>query len=83
MATGPTPTSSPSKRASQSPIGLAAELAKTIEARLLADWLELVEGEDVGVGPVATLAEAAAQLGRSPSAAGSANRSGRRSSSSG
>jgi alpha-methylacyl-CoA racemase len=62
---------------------LAAELAETIATRPMADWLELVEGEDVGVGPVATLAEAAAQLGRSPSTAGSANRSGRRSSSSG
>ena len=62
---------------------VAEELAQTIVAKALADWLELVEGEDVGVGPVATLAEAAAQLGRSPSAAGSANRSGNRSSSSG
>jgi alpha-methylacyl-CoA racemase len=63
--------------------GLAAELAGTIAASRLAELLELVEGEDVGVGPVATLEEAAAQLGGSPSAAGSANRSGRRSSSSG
>jgi len=62
---------------------LAAELAEAFAAKPLASWLELVEGEDVGVGPVATLEEAAAQLGRSPSAAGSANRSGRRSSSSG
>jgi alpha-methylacyl-CoA racemase len=63
--------------------GLAAELAGTIAASRLAELLELVEGEDVGVGPVATLEEAAAQLGRSPSAAGSANRSGKRSSNSG
>jgi alpha-methylacyl-CoA racemase len=62
---------------------LAAELAATIAARPMGEWLGLFEGEDVGVGPVATLAEAAAQLGRSPSAAGSANRSGSRSSSSG
>jgi crotonobetainyl-CoA:carnitine CoA-transferase CaiB-like acyl-CoA transferase len=62
---------------------LAAELAEAFGAKPLASWLELVEGEDVGVGPVATLDEAAAQLGRSPSAAGSANRSGRRASSSG
>ena len=62
---------------------LAAELAATIAARPMGDWLARFEGEDVGVGPVATLAEAAAQLGRSPSAAGSANRSGSRSSSSG
>ena len=61
---------------------LAEELAGTFAARPLGHWLELVEGEDVGVGPVATLAEAAAQLGRRPSAAGSANRSGNRSSSS-
>jgi crotonobetainyl-CoA:carnitine CoA-transferase CaiB-like acyl-CoA transferase len=63
--------------------GLARELAATLAAKPLAEWLELVEGEDVGVGPVATLEEAAAQLGRSPSAAGSANRSGSRSSTSG
>jgi alpha-methylacyl-CoA racemase len=62
---------------------LAAELAETFAAKPLTSWLELFEGEDVSVGPVATLEEAAAQLGRSPSAAGSANRSGRRSSSSG
>lgn len=62
---------------------LAAELAEAFAAKPLTSWLELFEGEDVSVGPVATLEEAAAQLGRSPSAAGSANRSGRRSSSSG
>jgi alpha-methylacyl-CoA racemase len=57
---------------------LAAELAEAFAARPLATWLELFDGEDVSVGPVATLEEAAAQLGRRPSAAGSANRSGRR-----
>ena len=62
---------------------LAEELAEAFAAKPLATWLELFDGEDVSVGPVATLEEAAAQLGRSPSAAGSANRSGRRSGSSG
>jgi crotonobetainyl-CoA:carnitine CoA-transferase CaiB-like acyl-CoA transferase len=43
---------------------LADELAEAFSARPLAAWLELFEGEDVGVGPVATLEEAAATLGR-------------------
>ncbi len=51
---------------------LAEELAETFATKPLAAWLELFDGEDVSVGPVATLEEAAAQLGRSPSAAGSA-----------
>jgi crotonobetainyl-CoA:carnitine CoA-transferase CaiB-like acyl-CoA transferase len=69
-------------QANQEP--LADELAELFAAKPLATWLELFDGEDVSVGPVATLEEAAAaQLGRSPSAAGSANRSGRRSGSSG
>jgi alpha-methylacyl-CoA racemase len=51
---------------------LADELAELIAAKPLATWLELFDGEDVSVGPVATLEEAAAQLGRNPSAAGSA-----------
>jgi alpha-methylacyl-CoA racemase len=42
---------------------LADELAETLAAKPLAAWLELFEGEDVSVGPVATLEEAAAQLG--------------------
>jgi alpha-methylacyl-CoA racemase len=63
--------------------GLAAELAEVFALRPLAGWLELFEGEDVGVGPVATLDEAAAQLDGRPRAAGSANRSGKRSSNSG
>jgi len=45
---------------------LAAELARIFAARPLADWLELCEGEDVCVGPVATLAEAASDLGAPP-----------------
>jgi crotonobetainyl-CoA:carnitine CoA-transferase CaiB-like acyl-CoA transferase len=43
---------------------LADELAEAFAAKPLATWLELFEGEDVSVGPVATLEEAAAQLGR-------------------
>jgi alpha-methylacyl-CoA racemase len=42
---------------------LADELAEVIAARPLAAWLELFEGEDVCAGPVATLEEAAAELG--------------------
>lgn len=37
-------------------------LAERIAAKPLAAWLELFDGEDVSVGPVATLAEAAAEL---------------------
>jgi alpha-methylacyl-CoA racemase len=43
---------------------LADELAEAIAAKPLATWLKLFDGEDVSVGPVATLEEAAAQLGR-------------------
>jgi alpha-methylacyl-CoA racemase len=42
---------------------LAAELASVFAQRPLAAWLELFDGEDVCVGPVATLAEAAAEFG--------------------
>ena len=42
---------------------LAAELAEVFRAQPLARWLELFEGEDVMVGPVATLAEASEWLG--------------------
>jgi alpha-methylacyl-CoA racemase len=42
---------------------LAAELAAVFAQRPLAAWLDLFEGEDVCAGPVATLAEAAADLG--------------------
>jgi crotonobetainyl-CoA:carnitine CoA-transferase CaiB-like acyl-CoA transferase len=41
---------------------LAAELAAIFAARPLAEWLAIVDGEDVCVGPVATIAEAAADL---------------------
>jgi crotonobetainyl-CoA:carnitine CoA-transferase CaiB-like acyl-CoA transferase len=44
---------------------LAAELAAEFGARPLVDWLELFDGEDVCVGPVATLAEAATEFGGS------------------
>jgi alpha-methylacyl-CoA racemase len=42
---------------------LAAELAAVFAARPLAEWLLRFDGEDVCAGPVATLAEAAAQFG--------------------
>ena len=42
---------------------LAAELAAVFGARPLAEWLELFDGEDVCVGPVATLEEAAREFG--------------------
>jgi alpha-methylacyl-CoA racemase len=45
---------------------LADEVAEAIAAKPLATWLELFAGEDVAVGPVATLEEAAAELGREP-----------------
>jgi alpha-methylacyl-CoA racemase len=41
---------------------LADELAEAFAAKPLATWLELFDGEDVSVGPVATLAEAAESL---------------------
>jgi len=41
---------------------LARELALIFEARPLGEWLELFDAEDVCVGPVATIAEAAADL---------------------
>jgi crotonobetainyl-CoA:carnitine CoA-transferase CaiB-like acyl-CoA transferase len=46
--------------------GLAAELAAIFAARPLAEWLAIVDGEDVCVGPVATIAEAAADLAAAP-----------------
>jgi len=42
---------------------LAADLARAFAARPLAVWLELFDGEDVCVGPVATLEEAAREFG--------------------
>jgi crotonobetainyl-CoA:carnitine CoA-transferase CaiB-like acyl-CoA transferase len=43
---------------------LTGELAAIFRSRDLDDWLQLFEGEDVMVGPVATLTEAAERLGR-------------------
>jgi alpha-methylacyl-CoA racemase len=45
---------------------LADELAELIAEKPLATWLELFDGEDVSVGPVATLEEASAFLGVVP-----------------
>lgn len=45
---------------------VAQELAAVFATRPLADWLELCEGEDVCVGPVATRDEAHADLGPWP-----------------
>jgi len=42
------------------------KLAEHIRSRTLAEWLELFEGEDVAVGPVATLDEAAREFGSQP-----------------
>ena len=41
---------------------LRDELAEIFASRTLAEWLERFDGEDVCVGPVATLAEADAAL---------------------
>ena len=38
------------------------ELAALFKERTLADWRALLEGQDTCVGPVLTLAEAAAEL---------------------
>jgi crotonobetainyl-CoA:carnitine CoA-transferase CaiB-like acyl-CoA transferase len=48
---------------------LGAELAAVFATRALADWLVLFEDEDVAVGPVATLAEAAGAFGSTCDAA--------------
>ena len=45
---------------------LAAELEALFASRPLVEWLEVFEGEDVCVGPVATVAEAAEEFGRRP-----------------
>ena len=42
---------------------LAAELAQVFSSRPLEEWLSVFDAEDACVGPVATLAEAAADLG--------------------
>jgi len=44
-------------------VELGAELAAAFATRALDDWLQLFDGEDVCVGPVATLAEAAQAFG--------------------
>jgi alpha-methylacyl-CoA racemase len=45
---------------------VADELAEVFAAKPLSAWLELFEGEDVCVGPVATLEEGAAEFGARP-----------------
>jgi alpha-methylacyl-CoA racemase len=50
------------RQSDSDPEALAAEFAAIFATRPLADWLELFDEEDVCVGPVATLAEAAADL---------------------
>jgi alpha-methylacyl-CoA racemase len=45
---------------------LGSELGAILAGRPLAGWLELFDGEDVCVGPVATLEEAAATFGEAP-----------------
>jgi crotonobetainyl-CoA:carnitine CoA-transferase CaiB-like acyl-CoA transferase len=45
---------------------LGCELEAAFVRRPLAEWLELFDGEDVCVGPVATRAEAAAEFGSPP-----------------
>ena len=42
---------------------LAEELGAVFSSRRLDEWLELCEDEDVAVGPVATLTEAAGEFG--------------------
>jgi crotonobetainyl-CoA:carnitine CoA-transferase CaiB-like acyl-CoA transferase len=44
---------------------IAASLEAVFSSKPLADWLELLAGEDACVGPVATLEEAAAEFGAS------------------
>ncbi len=46
--------------------GLVRELAAVLAGRSLATWLDVLDGEDVCVGPVATRAEAHADLGPWP-----------------
>ena len=42
---------------------VAAELGEAIATRPLAEWLALMDGEDVSAGPVRTIEEAAAEFG--------------------
>ena len=46
---------------------LAAALAETFATKTLADWLELLDREDVSVGPVSTVEEAAVDFSAPPS----------------
>jgi crotonobetainyl-CoA:carnitine CoA-transferase CaiB-like acyl-CoA transferase len=46
---------------------LAAELGSVFETRPLGEWLQLFDGEDVCVGPVATLAEGSVAFGETTS----------------
>ena len=48
---------------------VAAALAEAIAARPLAEWLELMDGEDVSAGPVRTIEEAASEFAGRPAAA--------------
>jgi alpha-methylacyl-CoA racemase len=43
---------------------IAGALTETFATKPLAEWLELFDGEDVSVGPVGTLAEAAVEFGQ-------------------
>ena len=45
---------------------VARELGSAIVGRPLADWLELMDGEDVSAGPVWTIEEGAAEFGFEP-----------------
>jgi crotonobetainyl-CoA:carnitine CoA-transferase CaiB-like acyl-CoA transferase len=51
---------------------LADELAAIFAGRTLAEWLDLVDGEDVCVGPVLTRAEAADEFAREPTGSAAA-----------
>jgi crotonobetainyl-CoA:carnitine CoA-transferase CaiB-like acyl-CoA transferase len=44
-------------------VQLGSELERVFSSRPLKDWLAMLDNDDVCVGPVATLAEAAADLG--------------------
>jgi alpha-methylacyl-CoA racemase len=48
---------------------VAGELGSAIASRPLADWLELMDAEDVSAGPVWTIEEAAAEFGFQPEGA--------------
>jgi alpha-methylacyl-CoA racemase len=45
---------------------IASELGRAIASRPLAEWLVLMNGQDVAAGPVWTIAEAAAEFGAEP-----------------